>query len=1172
MIKTILDPIKELSSVSEANRLLSQFKSVEMDGCIDAAKPGIITCLAEESRHKIVIAADEIRARDLKESLSYVYGGAVYYPPRDMIFYQSDLSGNQLNIERINAISSILNGSASVIITTFDALMEKGPGLSKINGHSLYFERDIDIDLDETAQSLLSLGYTRANEVETRGEFAVRGGILDIYPLTDDSPVRIELMGDTVESLRRFDALSQRSLEELSEAIILPASEIILSKSEISEGLKKLDEEYQERYSYFRQSMKTEEAFRLKEAVTSFKDSLLEFGDKSGLISYLQYFCPETHSFLDYFDPRMTTVFWDEPSRIIEKGMLIESEFKDSMSARLEQGYILPGQANVIYSTEEVFSKMSSHRIVYLSSLSQKLSLPTASHRFYLSVRPISSYHNSFDTLLSDLTKFKKNRYRIVIVSGSSSRARRLSQELNDNELTSFYTDDPERVPMNSEIITIYGALKTGYEYPDIHFVCLSDTDIFGIRSKKKEKRKSRNYEGEHISSFQDLSIGDYVIHEQHGIGIYSGIEHIEIDGVLRDYVKVSFQGGGNVYVIASNLNTLQKYASKDTEKKPKLNTLGSREWIKTRDKVRKAVGDIAKKLVELYARRQNGKGYACGPDTEWQREFEELFPFEETDDQLKAISDVKKDMESEKIMDRLICGDVGFGKTEIAIRAAFKACQESRQTAILVPTTILAEQHYNTFVERMKDYPINIGLLCRFRTRQEQAETAKKLASGEIDIVIGTHRLLSKDIKFHDLGLLVIDEEQRFGVTHKEKIKAMRANVDVISLTATPIPRTLHMSLVGIRDMSVLEEPPQDRMPIQTFVMEFSPEMVREAITREIARGGQIYYVNNRVHDIHDIAAKIQALVPDAAVSVAHGQMSERELENVMRDFINGEIDVLVATTIIETGIDIPNVNTIIIQNADKMGLSQLYQLRGRVGRSNRTAYAFLLYKRDSILKETAEKRLSAIREFTNLGSGFKIAMKDLEIRGAGNVLGAEQHGHMEAVGYDLYCKMLNIAVKTEMGQKTMPEFTTTIDISIDAYIPDSYTGNENLKLDLYRRIAGIDSDEEAEDMMAELKDRFGNCPDSVMNLIKIVLIKQKAHRVFVENLSEKRDRLEFVLNPNAEINPSMIPELVNKMGGKLSFRTKTKPMFIYELSNGEKDRIAVSNYVLDQMQILNS
>ena len=637
------------------------------------------------------------------------------------------------------------------------------------------------------------------------------------------------------------------------------------------------------------------------------------------------------------------------------------------------------------------------------------------------------------------------------------------------------------------------------------------------------------------------------MVHENHGLGVYQGIEKVEVDKVTRDYMKISYADGGILYILATQMDLIQKYAGADA-KPPKLNKLGTPQWNKTKSQVKKAVQVIAQDLVELYAVRQQTEGFVYSPDTVWQKEFEEMFPFEETEDQLRAIEDTKKDMESTKVMDRLICGDVGYGKTEVAIRAAFKAVQDGKQVVYLVPTTILAQQHYNTFIQRLKDFPVRIDLLCRFRTPAQQKKTIEDLKKGLVDIVIGTHRVLSKDVTYKDLGLLIIDEEQRFGVTHKEKIKKMRENIDVLTLTATPIPRTLHMSLIGIRDMSVLEEAPMDRMPIQTYVMEVNDEMIREAIERELSRGGQVYYVYNRVEDIADVAGRVQKLVPGASVSFAHGQMSERELEDIMYDFINGEIDVLVSTTIIETGLDIANANTMIIQDADRFGLSQLYQLRGRVGRSSRMAYAFLLYRRDKLLKEVAEKRLAAIREFTDLGSGIKIAMRDLEIRGAGNLLGEAQSGHMAAVGYDLYCKMLNEAVKELKGEKEEDQFTTTMDLNIDAFIPESYIKNEYQKLDIYKRIAAITTEEEMDDMTEELIDRFGDIPKKVQQLLHIAALKSLAHAAYVTAVEQKGSDFKFTLYEKAKLDPQKIPGLLQRYGNKLVFRAEEPPYFFYQ------------------------
>ena len=691
------------------------------------------------------------------------------------------------------------------------------------------------------------------------------------------------------------------------------------------------------------------------------------------------------------------------------------------------------------------------------------------------------------------------------------------------------------------------------------------------------KKKKKKVYEGQKIRDFSDLKIGDYVVHENHGLGIYKGIEKVEVDKVVKDYIKIEYRDGGNLYILATGLDVIQKYASADAAKRPKLNKLGTQEWTKTKSKVKSAVNEVAKDLVELYAVRQEKQGFAFGHDTVWQQEFEEMFPFEETQDQLLAIEATKADMESSRIMDRLICGDVGYGKTEIAIRAAFKAVQDGKQVAFLVPTTILAQQHYNTFVQRMKDFPVRIDMLSRFRTAGEQKKTLEDLKKGLVDIVIGTHRLLSADVKYKDLGLLIIDEEQRFGVRHKEKIKQVKDTVDVLTLTATPIPRTLHMSLVGIRDMSVLEEAPNERQPIQTYVMEYNEEMVREAIVRELSRQGQVYYVYNRINNIAEITDRIQALVPEATVAYAHGQMKEHELEKIMYGFINGEIDVLVSTTIIETGLDISNVNTMIIHDSDNMGLSQLYQLRGRVGRSNRTSYAFLMYKRDKMLKEVAEKRLQAIKEFTDLGSGFKIAMRDLEIRGAGNLLGERQHGHMEAVGYDLYCKMLNEAVKTLKGTKKLAEdFNTYVDMDVDAFIPPSYIVNEAQKLDIYKRIASLENEAECEDMKAELLDRFGNVPKSVDNLIRISLIRVQAHERYVTEIKGKIGCITFYMEPYAPVHVEKLPQLLDKYKNTLQFSAKGTPNFVlkykkYGLVEKEADlMISLTQRILKEMAIL--
>lgn len=1154
-MRTFTKPLSGLKEYENLEAALPKLLGViQISGCIDAAKPHMIYSIHNGSGNRIIVTFHEQKAKELWEEYRFFDKNAAYYPAKDILFYQSDIRGNVLTAERINALKMMAEAKDCTIITTFDALMNPMPAPGKFIGAVQKIAVGDTLDLEQLMKHLAELGYEKNYQVQTQGEFSSRGGIIDIFPLTEESPFRIELWGDEVDSIRSFDAASQRSIENLEQVLIYPACELVLTKEEREAGIARILAEAEDVSAKLRAEMKTEEAYRVKSAAEQIAEEAGELGISAGLDAYLSYFCGERVSLIDYFDPENTLVFLDETARSIERGMATETEFAESMKQRLEKGYILPGQMRELFSCKEILAKLTKRKSISLVALDLKNPHLEIKERISIESKTVNPYNNSFELLVKDLSRYKKNGYRVVLLSSSRTRAKRLAEDLMAEDLNAFYSEDFDHEVKPGEIMTGYGKLKKGYEYPMLKFVVISESDIFGGEKKKKKRR--RTYEGEKIASFTDLNVGDYVVHESHGLGIYRGIEKIEVDRTVKDYIKIEYAGGGNLYILATQLELIQKYAGADA-KKPKLNKLGGQEWNRTKTKVRGAVKEIAGDLVKLYAVRQSEQGFSYGPDTVWQREFEEMFPFEETEDQDIAIAATKADMESTKIMDRLICGDVGYGKTEIAIRAAFKAVQDGKQVAFLVPTTILAQQHYNNFVQRMKDFPVNVDLLCRFRSTAEQKKTVAGLKKGSVDIAIGTHRLLSKDVVYKDLGLLIIDEEQRFGVAHKEKIKQLKTNIDVLTLTATPIPRTLHMSLIGIRDMSVLEEPPMDRLPIQTYVMEYNEELVREAISRELARGGQAYYVYNRVREIADVATKIAELVPEANVSYAHGQMKETELENIMYRFINGEIDVLVSTTIIETGLDISNVNTMIIHDADNMGLSQLYQLRGRVGRSNRTAYAFLMYKRDKMLKEIAEKRLAAIKEYTELGSGFKIAMRDLEIRGAGNLLGAKQHGHMEAVGYDLYCKMLNEAVKEAKGIAVEERFDTSIDIVIDAYIPMGYIPNEFQKLDIYKRIAGIETEDETEEMLEELIDRFGDPPKPVENLLYIAKIKSMAHLVYFTEVAQKGETLKFTLYQKARIDAAKIPEFVAGFEPNVRFTADAKaPYFTYFLKKNSKDR----------------
>lgn len=1136
-------PLLQLSEYEQVRDCLSHNRSCQVAGCSDSQLAHFIKGLSNGYKQKVIVTFSATKAKEIYEDIKGFTDDAVIYPSKDFIFFSADIHGSFILQQRLEFIQKLVEDKPFTVILTADAFMDKILPPDKIRDNYIEISEGSIIETGALKSKLVQMGYESVEQIDGPGQFAVRGSIVDIYTLTDDVPYRIDFWDDEVDLIKSFEIESQRSIENLESVKIFPASEYALKKEEITEGIRKIRSELDCAVKKFREDFKTEEANRLKVTIEEFLVHAEINPNSISLDSYVNYFCDDLVSLLDYFDEPV--YFIDEPKRVEEQLNAVDAEFRESMANRLAKGYVLSGQTNVMWQKEDIINRINNCKKVLFTTIAQKIKSFTADDFVEVESRNISPYNSKFEMLVEDLKKYKKQKYSVLLITGGDTRGQRLAEDLRQFDISAFFEEDQQRQVQPGEVMIIKGRLRKGFMYPMIKFVAISDTDIFGER--KKKKRRKHGYKGTNISSFTDLNIGDYVVHENHGLGIYRGIEKVEVDHVVKDYIKIEYAGGSSLYVLATQLDMIQKYADSEA-KPPKLNKLGGQEWKKTKGRVKKAVADIAKELVQLYAIRQNGEGFQFSPDTEWQKEFEELFPFEETEDQMSAIHEVKKDMESTKIMDRLVCGDVGFGKTEIAIRAAFKAVQDNKQVAYLVPTTVLAQQHYKTFKQRFKDFPVRVEMLSRFRTKASIDQSIRDLKKGYVDIVIGTHRLLSDDVKFHDLGLLIIDEEQRFGVKHKEKIKELKNNIDVITLTATPIPRTLHMSLIGIRDMCVMEEPPQDRMPIQTFVIEYNEEITRDAINRELARGGQVYYVYNRVQDIADIAARVQNSVPDANVAFAHGQMSERQLEEIMYDFVNGDIDVLVTTTIIETGLDIPNANTIIIHNAERMGLSQLYQLRGRVGRSNRTAYAFLMYSRNKMLTEVAEKRLGAIRDFTELGSGVKIAMRDLEIRGTGNLLGAAQSGHMEAVGYDLYCKMLNEAIEVLKGHKRADDFETKIDLNMDAFVPPSYIKNEALKMDIYKRIAGIETIEEYEDMQDELLDRFGDIPTQVENLLQAALLKAAAHQAYVTEISGNKDRIKLTMWPEAKIDVERIPILVREYKGRLKFIPNEAPYFLYE------------------------
>jgi len=1086
----------------------------------------------------LIISDNESSAKEIYNDLIFLDDKSVHYPAKDFIFYSADVHSSDITKQRFKVIDDCLKGEVHFISTTAEALFERLMPKDELARNVVELKEGDIISLDDLQKRLVLLGYERSQAVEGVGQFAVRGGIVDVFSPVHESAVRIEFWDDEVDSVRAFDAMSQRSIGKIDKIRIFPVVEIIADESQIKSAADKIEADMLKAISSYEKKSDGEAAENIKGTISEVVEKLRSgINEIAGFVNYTGI---DTVSLIDYL-PENTIIFYDEPKRIKSHVESVYQEFESSLKERLKKGYILPKQMDIIYDLNDIYLFSSKFREVLMCSVAQVIPDFKIKAISSFTVKSSSAFNNKFDLFYDEVKYLKDDNYRVIIFGGGESRCDRIAREMRDRGIEAVLIDfNKEFIPATGSVYVCHGKFSKGFEYPEIKYAVFSLSEISGENTVKKRKKYAKK--GKAIESFTDLKVGDYVVHESHGIGVYRGLEKITVDGINKDYLKISYNGGSNLFVPVNQMDLVQKYIGSDGAK-PKLSKLGGQDWGKMKSKVRAAVAILAEDLIEVYAKREAAKGYIYSSDTSWQREFEENFEFTETEDQLNAVEDIKLDMEKGKVMDRLVCGDVGYGKTEVAIRAAFKTVQDGKQVAYLVPTTILAQQHYMTFIKRMSQYPVQIELLNRFRTAKEQKQTIKNLESGMCDVVIGTHRLLSKDIKFKDLGLIIVDEEQRFGVAHKEKLKRMKENVNVLTLTATPIPRTLHMSLAGIRDMSLLEEPPEERLPVQTFVMESNEQSVRDAIHREIARGGQVYYLHNRIDNIFEAASRIQKLVPEAKVQYAHGRMSERELEGIMEDFIEGEIDVLVCTTIIETGLDIPNVNTIIIQDADKMGLSQLYQLRGRVGRSNRTSYAYFMYRKDKVLQETAEKRLQTIREFTEFGSGFKIAMRDLEIRGAGSLLGAEQHGHMETVGYDLYCKLLDEAVRKLKGEVKTDSFETSIDISVNAYIPDYYIQNEEQRLEIYKKISLINGLESYYDVQEEIEDRYGNLPKCVQTLLDVALVKYEANQMDIISITEKQKNIIITFRANAGISTDALTKLLTMKDSPYMFTASAEP-----------------------------
>lgn len=1080
----------------------------------------------ETNRPLLVVTHNMFSAQkifeDLQEALSPEQ--VMLYPANELVAAEAAVSSPETLAQRIEVLLQCSRSFRGIVVVPYSGVRRFIPTTEAMANARLTIELGGTLVLDDFLARMVELGYERVERVESRGEMSIRGGIIDFYPLTSNVAYRVELFDDEIDSIRTFDPSDQRSIEQIKVVDVTPCKELIASR----ERLERAAEAVQERLDRQLEKMTDRQAKnKLEEEISREIEMMREHVYFPEIYKYIYLIYPENNTLYDYM-PEDTLLILDEPARLLETSRQLERDEAEWNLHLFQNGKSLPELPLARDGAEVLYQRP--YPTLFFSLFLRQVPHTQPQNIINFVSRGMQDFHGQMNVLKAEMERWKKSGANVIMLASGEERLERMRRVLQD-----YGIDEPT---------LLLGNLQSGFELPSVHLVVITEGEMFSQKQRKARKASKNIDNAERIKSYTELKVGDYVVHQNHGIGKYLGIGTLEVGGIHKDYMHILYAGGDKLSVPIEQIDMIQKYVGSE-DKEPKIYKLGGNEWTRVKNKVRSSVQDIADDLIKLYAERQASPGYAFEKDTPEQQEFEAMFPYDETRDQLRAIEEIKKDMEQSQPMDRLLCGDVGYGKTEVAIRAAFKAAIEGKQVAVLVPTTILAQQHYETFRERFAGYPINIQTLSRFRSRKEQNETIKGVRQGTVDIVIGTHRLLSQDLVFKDLGLLIVDEEQRFGVTHKEKLKKLKTNVDVLTLTATPIPRTLHMSMLGVRDLSVIETPPENRFPVQTYVVEHSQALVREAIERELARGGQIYYLYNRVQGIQEMAAQISMLVPDARVGIGHGQMSEQELEKTILDFLDGEYDVLVSTSIIETGVDIPNVNTLIVHDADKMGLSQLYQLRGRVGRSNRIAYAYFTYQKDKSLTEVAEKRLQSIKEFTELGSGFKIAMRDLSIRGAGNLLGAEQHGFIASVGFDLYSQMLAEEIqkrKVTMLGETLPDeskWSTTIDLGIDAYLPSDYIYDSIQKIEIYKKTASASTFEEVGELEDELLDRFGELPEAVRNLLAVARVKLYGRKYGIESINLRNEEivLKFYEGRERDMIPSKIAEVGNLFGRRVQF-----------------------------------
>ena len=1113
---------------------------IEISGLTDVAETSVVAGINEFTKRPILLVTyNEVQARKLAENIKYFTDKVYVFPKKEILTYDYVAESKDLPYERIDVLNKIYDNKNIIVVTTIEAIEQKILSKAELYKNTLNFEIGKRCNIDEIKQKLVDLGYIRYELIDARGEFSIRGGIIDIS-ISDTTGVRIELWGDEVDSIRYFNIVTQRSTSQIDKIEIYPAHEFILEKP-LEDVCNNIQSNV---YEANKQQIVEKDIEEIKNG------NYLSKVDR-----YFNSFYSDQETLLDYLDERYI-VFVDEQNKIEVRSLNIKEDTERLVKALIEKEKIVPESLLNTATLEDTKVALDSKKVLYV----EKLNTTTKSNieKFNLRYRQLNYYKSGIDLFINDIKNFQKDKKKIYVVVDMKEKASKIEKLLNENKILARIEENLNQTiitknTQNNVVITI-GKLSEGFESYDLEQIVIVANELVEADRRKRKYKSEEFKQGEKVV-FADLKVGDYVVHKNYGIGIYIGVNTITADGTTKDYIKLKYAGDDILYIPTDALDSIRKYVGGE-DAGLKLNKLGSKDWEKTKTKVKNNLRAVAKELIELYARREKSRGHAFAPDTEWQKEFEGRFPYVETDDQLRCIEEVKTDMENEKPMDRLLCGDVGYGKTEVAIRAAFKAVMEGKQVAYLVPTTVLAKQQYQTFKERMKDYPITVELLNRFRTTKDKNRVVKELKLGDVDIVVGTHKLLGKEIEFKDLGLLIIDEEHRFGVKAKEKIKQYKANIDVLTMTATPIPRTLHMSVVGVRDMSVIYEPPQNRKPVQTYVLEYDEEVIKEAITKELERDGQVFYIYNKVEDIMLKADAISRLVPEARVGFAHGRMTGSEIEDIMQDFVDKNINVLVCTTILESGIDIPNANTIIVENADRMGLAQLYQIRGRVGRSDRQGYAYITYKKDKVLAEEADKRLKAIKEFTEFGSGFKIAMRDLEIRGAGSLIGEIQHGHLEEVGYDTYCRLLDEVVKEEQGIEVKPEFDVQIDLNVTSFIPESYISDSNQKIEIYQDIALCKDEKDIQDVIDELIDRFGDIPKEVEKLLEISRIKQLAKAKGVSKISSKKEAVVFTYD-NSLFDDSCVQPLIKEYGNRIRFSPGVKPMITLKIVDNTEETI---------------